>query len=106
MSGFMQLQVWAEPSAETSDGQGPMPLDEASIYCNDRAAHTVNVSKERVWWGRYSAPGYMDRTETCGPFTSAAEAARETFALFGDDEPGSDDRRELARILWQIRGAK
>ena len=106
MGGFIQLQVWAEPSAETSDGQGPMPLDEAAIYCNDRAAHTVNVSKARVWWGCYSAPGYMDRTETCGPFTSAAEAARETFALFGDDEPGSDDRAELARILWQIRGAK
>ena len=106
MSGFMVLQVWAEPSAETSDGEGPMPLAEATAHCNDRAAHTVNVSKGRFWWGRYSAPGYMDRTDTCGPFTSAAEAARETFALYGDDEPGSDDRKELAALLWNIRGAR
>jgi hypothetical protein len=83
-----------------------MPLDEAAAYCNDRAAHTVSVSKERVWWGQYSAPGYTDRTETCGPFASAADAARETFALFGDNEPGSGDRRELASILWNIRGSK
>lgn len=92
MSGFMKLQVWQEPEHNGS------PISEA----DEQPEHI----RPKVWWGQYSAPGYMDRTETCGPFASAADAARETFALFGDNEPGSGDRRELASILWNIRGAK
>ena len=88
----MRLQVWAEPE------HNGLPISEA----DEQPEHIG----PKVWWGQYSAPGYMDRTETCGPFASPAEAARKTFELFGDDERGSEDRAELARILRQIRGAK
>ena len=100
MSGFMQLQVWRENAVETESGCA-MPETDWTPEDGPRVGQPM-----RAWWGCYSAPGYMDRTETCGPFASPAEAARKTFELFGDDERGSEDRAELARILRQIRGAK
>lgn len=94
MSGHMRLSVWRAEIHEDNDGQTyPDPDDDLPTLATGRKA----------WWGQYTAPGYMDRTDTSGPYASAAEAARETFALYGDDEPGSDDRRELAALLWQIR---
>jgi hypothetical protein len=76
MAGHMRLEVWHEKSHENGEG----------------------------WYGRYSAPGYMDCTDDCGPFPSAIEAARETAETFGMlDERGSEDRDELAALLWRLR---
>lgn len=38
------------------------------------------------WCGRYSAPGYMDRTDWCGPFDTEREAREETIARYGEEE--------------------
>ena len=95
----MRLRVWGEPAVYTSD-------DDSTLYPLSENEEDHTPSGTFGWWGQYSAPGYMDRTETCGPFASPAEAARETFKVYGDDERGSEDRRELARVLWKIRGAK
>jgi len=54
---------------------------------------------------RYSAPGYLDCTDECEGETPE-EAARNAAELFGDNEKGSDDRKELAGVLRQIRKAR
>lgn len=96
MSGHMKLSVWREAAVYIAD-------DDSTLYPLSEHEDDHTPSGTFGWWGQYTAPGYMDRTDTSGPYASAAEAARETFALYGDDEPGSDDRRELAAILWQLR---
>ncbi len=59
------------------------------------------------WFGEYSAPGFMDRTDPCGPFEGPIEAALGTCKLYGDfDEPHSADRRECAEVIRRIRAAR
>ena len=36
------------------------------------------------WCGRYSAPGYMDRTDWCGPFKTRKEACEATNRLYDE----------------------
>jgi hypothetical protein len=38
---------------------------------------------ERGWCARYSAPGFMDRTDWCGPFDSREEAEEEATRMHG-----------------------
>lgn len=84
MAGFMTLKV-----TRFSPSDSNLPEELADIDCP-------------VWAARYSANGYMD----CTDWTSAPgpiAAAKECFALYGDDTHGSEDRQELAEIIWQCR---
>lgn len=42
------------------------------------------------WYGRLSAPGYLDCTDWDGPYDSAEEALRATMELFECDINGDD----------------
>jgi len=100
MAGFMRLTVWAEEGLAFNDAEAPRSEtpDEVS-----ELAESIGMR----YWANYTAPGYMDRTDTCGPFTSALEAARECAELFGDlEEKGSPDRVELANVIREIRAAR
>ena len=55
------------------------------------------------WEARYSAPGYMDCTDWTPSDVGPMHAAQECFALYGVREVGSDDRKELAEMLWMMR---
>jgi hypothetical protein len=37
------------------------------------------------WWARFSAPGFSDATEWCGPFPTEAEAIQACKDLYGDE---------------------
>jgi hypothetical protein len=52
---------------------------------------------------RYSAPGYLDCTDYIYSDVGPIDAARECFARYGEDESGSDDRRELAQVIREAR---
>lgn len=60
-----------------------------SGYTNGRGV--VEVSAESGWCARYSAPGYLDCTEWCGPFATEEEAEEECRAMYGDDEEDADE---------------
>lgn len=74
----MRLQVWREKSVSDGDG-GLIPISERE---------TIEGGKPGpiLWWACYSAPGYMDRTESVAGDT-AEEAILAAFDLFGDEEP-------------------
>ena len=45
----------------------------------------------RIGWGaRYSAPGYMDCTDWCGPYLTCQEAEQEADRLYGDADAAPD----------------
>lgn len=99
MAGFMKLAVWAEEGLAFNDAEAPCSETPDDI---EGLATPIGLK----FWAHYSAPGYMDRTETCGPFDTALQAARECAELFGDlDEKNSPDRVELANIIREIRAA-
>ena len=99
MSGFMQLQVWQEDGADfvTESGYG---VELRPLSYGDEPIGATKVSG--LWWAEYTAPGYLDRTDPVYGETPQ-EAARECFYMYGVDEQGSGDRKELAAILWEIR---
>lgn len=103
--GFMELQVWRENgryAKETGDmGEGYYP-DSYIAACPEAYVVEEGSPSRAMWWAEYSAPGYMDKTDVCYGET-AIEAAYEAFRLYGDDTPGSDDRRELAQVIRNIR---
>ena len=104
----MRLQVWQEPAERLDDPDygDVVPLSEAEAY-SDRPAYSVDRSDySGTWWAGYSAPGYMDRTDTVGPYEDPIEATLAALVLYGDNEPGSDDRREAACIIRNIRNAR
>jgi hypothetical protein len=43
------------------------------------------------WCGRYSAPGYLDCTDWCGPFDTRKEAREETIRLYGNEDAEGRD---------------
>lgn len=57
----------------------------------------VNLELVRGWFGRLSAPGYMDCTDWSGPFDSEEEALESIKELYGDDEDESDYEDEAAK---------
>jgi len=77
----MQPQVWKEtmtqwetPSGETyflSAGENP---GEGYRDCGP----------SRGWYCRLSAPGYLDCTDTDGPFKTEAEAEEHLIEMYGD----------------------
>jgi len=61
--------------------------DEAREY----APPGVDVSDyEAGWYGRLSAPGYLDCTDWTGPFDTEAEALKNVMETFEVDENGED----------------
>lgn len=109
MSGHMILQVWQE-AAESIDGIiYPRSVVEANddycIECDKDSGfcecHVESVGER--WFARYSAPGYMDQTEPVSSNEGPIDAAQACFNQYGDDTPGSDDRRELAQFIRQAR---
>lgn len=60
-------------------------------YCENRSAWELDGPREG-YCGRYSAPGYMDCTEWCGPFDSREDAIREAREMYGEDD--EDDNND------------
>lgn len=51
----------------------------------------VVTEESTGWCARYSAPGYMDCTDWCGPYPTREQAERECEALYGDDDDSDAD---------------
>lgn len=105
MSGFMQLQVY--PAMSVTIGGTRVEEGSACPSCDaydNTTCECAHEGRKPGWFARYSAPGYLDCTDTVYGSTPD-EAACEAFALYGDDT-NQDDRRELAAILWQCRAQR
>ena len=92
MAGFMVLQVWREMAVENADG---------CLYPVSASEENDTPLGEERWFAQYSAPGYMDCTDTVWGET-AREALGACWALFGDDQDPSE-RSEYAACLWEAR---
>ena len=96
----MRLQVWQSDAYEHANGSGET-LPAEAFEAEDRGP----LVQKGAWWGEYSASGYMDCTPVHGPFESAIEAVRETFALFGETGEGDEvtgDEREALSLLMRL----
>lgn len=117
MAGFMKLVVWQEAAVTMAKDESPVPASEAErgvpiahthelvrTYRPEMGGHIAGSKWFQCrtcdawledgglkWWGKYSAPGYMDQTETTGPWDTAQEAALETFGLFGEKQDYPED---------------
>jgi hypothetical protein len=106
MSGHMSLEVWNEAAEEHDGALYPQSHCEDGCPNPDGCGpdcELPTVSRGMAWFAWYSAPGYLDRTDTVASKVGPIDAAREAFSTYGNDEPGSDDRRELARVIRQCR---
>lgn len=45
----------------------------------------ISAEAVRGWFARMSAPGYMDRTDWCGPFPSEAAALARLEEMYGEE---------------------
>lgn len=86
---FMQPQVVPGPfvKVETSEGDVLVPKEFYSP-----SLHPGDVLDENVtgWFGRMSAPGYMDCTDWDGPFETPEAAQKHLDETYGDDEEFDD----------------
>jgi len=95
----MQLQVWRERmvlrwDADSQDARF-VPESEAhgfddlpEIIASEIEAYAEpNIGGEGslAWFACYSAPGYMDRTDTSGPWPTALEAGVACWDLYDGD---------------------
>lgn len=97
MAGHMRLTVWQEAAHEHANGSGD--VQPVSMLEDHEQGTLVNA---HAWWGKYSAPGFMDQTEVSGPYEHETEAALATFELFGmtgEGEERTDDERECIDML-------
>lgn len=106
MAGHMRLQVWSEAAEEHDGSLYPQSACDGD-YCPAGEAHSPtcklpNISAGEAWFAEYTAPGYMDRTDPVVSTIGPIDAAREAFALFGDDTD-PEERRELAQVIRQAR---
>lgn len=116
----MKLKVWQADATVNADGE-VVPKDcnqtatlkpknanvklfynvSQTLYANDK------VANRNKWWGQYSANGYMDQTDPCGPHEDAVTAVVETLGLYGQEGEGgaiSDDEKEAFEILTDELG--
>jgi hypothetical protein len=110
--GFMVPEIWEDAMllVETNCGTEHVPdefgdpadqwNDQEERYTREFEAQLIDrcegrevYSVERVsgWFCRLSAPGYMDCTDTNGPFESEELAAEYLVETYGDDMPDDDD---------------
>lgn len=61
------------------------------VLCGDEC-HTqcTHDNPKAGWYGRLSAPGYLDCTEWMGPYATHEEALREVCEWHEVDEDGND----------------
>jgi hypothetical protein len=100
MSGFMQLQVRRIDLTDLVEMDKHELDQEGSI---DPSWYDKVRQQGFIWSARYSAPGYMDRTDACFSDKGPIDAAYAAFDLFGDEAPHSEDRKELATIIREAR---
>jgi hypothetical protein len=76
---------------ETTEGRVILPYD---IFETERKHYKLRQSqrwrRRTGWYGRLSAPGYLDGTDWSGPFESEAEA-NECLSDMYDGDPIEDD---------------
>lgn len=99
--GFMKPQVsqFAAYLVETECGTEVVPEDvcgeiidvedegEHGILCPYLEGSTIRaVERVEGWWHRFSAPGYMDRTDWDGPFDTQAAAQASIDAIAADED--------------------
>lgn len=68
---------------------------------------TEEIEGEQLtgWFAEYSAPGYMDKTDSVGPYKTAPEAILECLRLYGEEGEGSiasDDELEAIDLLTRF----
>jgi hypothetical protein len=104
MAGFMELQVW-KAAAEEHDGVlYPQDMCGEGCPCPDSHGSDCDLpstSAGQAWFARYSAPGYLDRTDPVYSTTGPIDAARQAFETYGSDS--EQERRELAQVIRQAR---
>lgn len=57
----------------------------------DAIEYTGDDEAEPGYYGRLSAPGYLDCTDWTGPFNSPEEALEGLYDLYGDDLPDDEN---------------
>lgn len=79
---FMPLEFWHGECVivpNYGDGDTPIPADEY-----DPHLHGADLDRELGYWYRFSAAGYLDRTDWHGPFDSQQEMADDILANYVD----------------------
>jgi hypothetical protein len=61
--------------------------DALLIYCE--GSRIEGVERHEGWYGRLSAPGYLDAPEWHGPFDTEAEALASVKEMFDVDDAGN-----------------
>lgn len=97
--GFMKLYTqhghW-QIIRNTRDGDICTFEQDAEFRGNEAAAKAYGVDPEDVetvfgWCAHYSAPGYMDQTDWCGPYETEEEAIAECKEMYGREDEDEDD---------------
>ena len=91
---FMQPQVWRERISIVADDMQEMELPEDEADARRDGFTMVKPTKRSAWWAQLSAPGYMDRTDTAGPFDTEREAAEYLCETYADDIDDCDECAE------------
>ncbi len=88
MTSFMKHQVefGAYFIGETTEGTVVLSPD---IFETEKRHYKLlqgeRWRKQRGWFGRLSAPGYLDSTDWSGPFDSEKEAQAFLNEMYGDE---------------------
>ena len=106
MSGFMRLTAYRASFADYVPMEGGFAeMRECDTVDSSEALQIVS-DVATAWFARYSAPGYMDQTDSVGPFKTPREAAQACFDLYGeeseDPEHPSPDEIELTEVFEAI----
>ena len=95
MSIYTQFGLWYEVTA--TNGEGTLVSSEcvglhpeAGDFADYIEGKPASFERHEGWAARYSANGYMDRTEWCGVYATEEEAIAQCKETFGDDEEDDD----------------
>lgn len=99
----MRPETWYGGMWICEDTHGEGSVFPEDVFSQEQAAEQCgvepeDVSYEKGWWARLSAPGYMDQTEWSGPFKTQKLALDYLYSLYDVDASG-DDRSEG----WEMR---
>lgn len=70
-----------------------VPLDRISQYLEGKP---ISAEVKYGFCARYSAPGYLDRTDWCGPYETSGEAIEACKELYGEGEDEDEDEESAA----------
>lgn len=97
---FMQKQIVHGKfvEVESSDGSTFQPIE---YFDASEITMTLNDDQDQVtltlhvgFFGRMSAPGYLDCTDWSGPFETEEECMSELVDMYGDEEEDEEDEEE------------